>query len=48
MTFNLFFEAFDYDYPRIDLKMIFTLTESLLSCAEDRLCKNRVVLKKFT
>ena len=41
-----FFEAFDYDYPRIrrlfskkdisatDLKMILPLTESLLSCAE--------------
>ena len=44
-----FFEAFDYDYPRIrhlfskkdisatDLKMILPLTESLLSCAEDGL-----------
>ena len=44
-----FFEALDYDYPRIrrlfskkdisatDLKMILPLTESLLSCAEDGL-----------
>lgn len=44
-----FFEAFDYDFPRIrrlfskkdisatDLKMILPLTESLLACAEDGL-----------
>ena len=44
-----FFEAFDYDFPKIrrlfskkdisatDLKMILPLTESLLSCAEDGL-----------
>ena len=44
-----FFEAFDFDYPRIrrlfskkdisdtDLKLIFPLTEALLVCAEDGL-----------
>ena len=44
-----FFEAFDYDFPRIrrlfskkdisatGLKMILPLTESLLACAEDGL-----------
>lgn len=46
---SLFFEAFDFDYPRIrrlfskkdisdtDLKLIFPLTEALLVCAEDGL-----------
>lgn len=44
-----FFEAFDFDYPKIrrlfskkdisdtDLKLIFPLTEALLVCAEDGL-----------